>query len=156
MPDLYELNNAMPVAPLKIAALPSAAGMGKRINSFLVEFRKHAHNDKVKNDPAFQGYIEDNYLLDLDDDESNMYIVGSVGRTTAIKNTSDLDYQTMKKMHEEASLELSGGRKPIGNIAFRNWNKSAYRYDSKNNRYVLKKEINAGVDVPKTIKWNRY
>ena len=72
------------------------------------------------------------------------------------KNTSDLDYQIMKKMHEEASLELSGGRKPIGNIAFRNWNKSAYRYDSKNNRYVLKKEINAGVDVPKTIKWNRY
>lgn len=66
MPDLYELNNAMPVAPLKIAALPSAAGMGKRINSFLVEFRKHAHNDKVKNDPAFQGYIEDNYLLDFD------------------------------------------------------------------------------------------
>lgn len=72
------------------------------------------------------------------------------------KNTSDLDYQIMKKMHEEASLELSGGKKPIGDIAFRNWNKSAYRYDSKNNRYVLKKEINAGVDVPKTIKWNRY
>ena len=72
------------------------------------------------------------------------------------KNTSDLDYQIMKKMHEEASLELSGGRKPIGDIAFRNWNKSAYKYDSKNNRYVLKKEINAGVDVPKTIKWNRY
>lgn len=72
------------------------------------------------------------------------------------KNTNDLDYQIMKKMHEEASLELSGGRKPIGDIAFRNWNKSAYSYDSKNNRYVLKKEINAGVDVPKTIKWNRY
>ena len=72
------------------------------------------------------------------------------------KNTSDLDYQIMKKMHEEASLELSGGRKPIGDIAFRNWNKSAYKYDSKNNRYVLKKEINAGADVPKTIKWNRY
>ena len=31
------------------------------------------------------------HYYDIDDDESNMYIVGSVGRTTAIKNTSDLD-----------------------------------------------------------------
>lgn len=31
------------------------------------------------------------HYYDIDDEESNMYIVGSVGRTTAIKNTSDLD-----------------------------------------------------------------
>lgn len=62
MPNLQELENAMPVAPLKIAALPSAEQMGKRINDYLVAFRKSVHNDKVKNDPAFHGYIENNYL----------------------------------------------------------------------------------------------
>lgn len=62
MPNLRELENAMPVAPLKIAALPSARIMGQRINDFLVEFRKTIHNDKVKTDPAFQGYSEQNYL----------------------------------------------------------------------------------------------
>ena len=65
MPNLRELENAMPVAPLKIAALPSAMKMGQRVNDYMVEFRKTIHNDKVKNDPAFHGYSEDNYLVDL-------------------------------------------------------------------------------------------
>ena len=49
MPDLRELENAMPVAPLKIVALPSAAKLGQRINNYMVEFRKNVHNEKVKN-----------------------------------------------------------------------------------------------------------
>lgn len=65
MPNLQELENAMPVAPLKIAALPSAERMGRRINDYLVAFRKSVHNDKVKNDPAFHGYIESNYLASV-------------------------------------------------------------------------------------------
>ena len=63
MPNLRELENAMPVAPLKIVALPSAERMGRRINDYMVSFRKSINNDKVKNDPAFHGYIENNYLL---------------------------------------------------------------------------------------------
>ena len=62
MPNLRELENAMPVAPLKIVALPSAVQMGQRINSYMVEFRKSIHNERVKKDPAFHGYIENNYL----------------------------------------------------------------------------------------------
>lgn len=65
MPNLRELENAMPVAPLKIAALPSAERMARRINNYLVEFRKHIHNDKVKKDPAFHGYSENNYMVDI-------------------------------------------------------------------------------------------
>ena len=63
MPNLRELENAMPVAPLKLIALPSAEKMARRINNHLVEFRKSIHNDKVKNDPAFQGYSEKDYLV---------------------------------------------------------------------------------------------
>ncbi len=66
MPNLNELEDSMPVAPLKIVALPSAEQMGQRINHYMVEFRKSVRNDKVKNDPAFHGYIENNYLLNID------------------------------------------------------------------------------------------
>lgn len=65
MPNLQDIENAMPVAPLKIVALPSAERLGRRINEYMVEFRKSIHNDKVKNDPAFHGYIEKNYLVDV-------------------------------------------------------------------------------------------
>jgi len=66
MPNLHKLENAMPVAPLKIVALPSAREMGKRINEYMVQFRKNIHNDKVKNDPAFHNYIVDNYLAEVE------------------------------------------------------------------------------------------
>ena len=66
MPDLHKIENAMPVAPLKIVALNSAEKMGHRINNYMVEFRRSVHNDKVKNDPAFHGYFENNYLVDVD------------------------------------------------------------------------------------------
>ena len=66
MPNLRELENAMPVAPLKIVALASAEKMGKRVNDYLVGFRRDIKNEKVKNDPAFHGYIEDNYLVDCE------------------------------------------------------------------------------------------
>ena len=73
MPNLRELENAMPVAPLKIVALPSAAKMGREINDYMVEFRRSIHNDKVKKDPAFHGYIEDNYLINLDGNLRDLY-----------------------------------------------------------------------------------
>lgn len=66
MPNLQQLEDAMPVAPLKIIALPSAANMARRVNDYLVGFRRTIHNDKVKNDPAFHGYIENNYLMNVE------------------------------------------------------------------------------------------
>lgn len=62
MPNLHELENAMPVAPLKLIALDSAEALGRRINDHLVNFRKSINNS-LKKDPAFQGYTEDNYLV---------------------------------------------------------------------------------------------
>lgn len=64
MPDLHELEHTMPVAPLKLVALPSAENLSRRINDYLVSFRKSVNN-KVKNDPAFHGYSESSYLTDF-------------------------------------------------------------------------------------------
>ena len=63
MPNLVELESAMPVAPLKLLALDSCKELGNRINEYLVDFRKNVHND-IKQDPAFRGYSEENYLID--------------------------------------------------------------------------------------------
>lgn len=64
MPNLHELEAAIPVAPLKIVATESAAKLADSINRYLIEFRKTVNNI-AKNDPAFQGYVEDNYLASI-------------------------------------------------------------------------------------------
>ncbi|MDO5555640.1 MAG: hypothetical protein Q4G09_03010 [Clostridia bacterium] len=66
------------------------------------------------------------------------------------------DIQILKKMHEQASFELSAGKKIVNNIAFRNWNKSIYKYNSKSQSYVLKNGITVGRDVPKRINWKAF
>ena len=66
----------------------------------------------------------------------------------------DLDYLILKKLHDQASRELSGGRKPINDRTYRDWNPSIYEYDKKRKSYVLRKNIITGSDVPKRIKWN--
>lgn len=62
-------------------------------------------------------------------------------------------YAILRNQHIQASIELSGGRKPIGNRAFRDWNSSIYRYDNKTKSYKLKSNIMATYDVPQKIKW---
>lgn len=61
------------------------------------DFRVFCNNIKLDNFEDMQTTVKGitkklnkNYY-DIDDEESNMYIVGSIGRTTAKKNTSDLD-----------------------------------------------------------------
>ncbi|MCM1126515.1 MAG: ribose-phosphate pyrophosphokinase [Lachnospiraceae bacterium] len=62
MPNISKLEAAIPVAPLKLIVLESAAKLGNSVNTHLVNFRRDIQNN-VKNDPAFEGYVADNYLL---------------------------------------------------------------------------------------------
>ncbi|MCQ2523291.1 MAG: ribose-phosphate pyrophosphokinase [Lachnospiraceae bacterium] len=62
MPELKLLENALPVAPLKVVALSSAAKLGKSVDNYLVDFRKHTKTG-IKSDPAFNGYVEPTYLM---------------------------------------------------------------------------------------------
>ncbi len=64
MPNLHELEAAIPVAPLKIVATESAAMLADKVNKYLVGYRKTVKSI-AKNDPAFQGYAESNYLVDV-------------------------------------------------------------------------------------------
>ncbi len=63
MPNLHELEAAIPVAPLKLVVMDSAVNLGENVNNHLVSFRKSVKNI-AKNNPAFEGYLSDNYILD--------------------------------------------------------------------------------------------
>lgn len=63
MPNLRELEAAIPVAPLKLVVMDSAIKLGNQVNNYLVNFRREVKNI-AKNDPAFEGYVSDNFILD--------------------------------------------------------------------------------------------
>ena len=63
MPNLQSLENALPVAPLKLVVMDSATQIGNEINDYLVSFRKSIHNNLTK-ETGFQGYVEDTYIAD--------------------------------------------------------------------------------------------
>ncbi len=65
MPNIQELETSMPVAPIKILTTQAALPLAKWINSYLVEFRQHLNNS-FKNDPAFYGYMENDYLIQVE------------------------------------------------------------------------------------------
>lgn len=61
MPNLEQLEKSLPFAPIKIVALESSDYLSKEVNEYLVGFR-HDIKSRVTKDPAFHGYIEDNFL----------------------------------------------------------------------------------------------
>lgn len=71
-------------------------------------------------------------------------------------SSSKIDYYFMRAQHNQASRELSGGRKPINDRDYRDWNASIYKYNEKTKSYNLKKGINVGFDVPKKISWKNF
>lgn len=62
MPNLTELEAAIPVAPLKLIVMDSATRLGNSVNNYLINYRKEIKNF-AKNDPAFEGYVSDNFLV---------------------------------------------------------------------------------------------
>ena len=61
------------------------------------------------------------------------------------------DYAIMKNLHDQASMELSAPRK-LSNMAYRNWNKSAYKYNQEKSRFEFRKGLGRSYDIPKYIK----
>ena len=65
MPNVKELESALPVAPLKLVAMQSAEALGRRINDYLVEYWRNIHHS-LRSDPAFHGYTESSYLCNAE------------------------------------------------------------------------------------------
>lgn len=63
MSDLKVLERTLPVAPLKIAALESCTELGKKVNDYIVQFRKDTSKEALSS-PVFSSYQMDNYLIE--------------------------------------------------------------------------------------------
>lgn len=61
------------------------------------------------------------------------------------------DDLVLKNMHNQASRELSKPKR-LSNMAYRNWNTSAYSYNEKKKRFEFREELGRSNDVPKYIK----
>ncbi|MDO5555575.1 MAG: hypothetical protein Q4G09_02675 [Clostridia bacterium] len=68
------------------------------------------------------------------------------------KFEKSVDDLILKNMHRQAATELSK-KSYLTNNNYLKWNKSAYRYNSKKNRFEFKEnELGRSYDVPKIIK----
>ena len=64
MTDQFDtLRNALPIAPIKIAALEGCKDFASKVNDHLVEFRHTNPTQEIEN-IHYKGYSEDSYLLD--------------------------------------------------------------------------------------------
>lgn len=76
-------------------------------------------------------------------------------RNTRVRKISQfnnsVDDLVIKNMHIQACIELSAPKK-LNNMAYRNWNKSAYVYNEKRKGYEFRNELGRANDVPKFIK----
>ena len=98
-------------------------------------------------------YIKEKENRKLENRNKNIEFTKKYMKSKRKKKGTQNDYDVLRQMHEQASRELSGGRKPISNRAFRDWNTSIYKYNERSKSYILKRGINVGADVPKKIKW---
>lgn len=64
---------------------------------------------------------------------------------------NSVDDLVIKNMYKQAGIELSTPKK-LNNMAYRNWNKSAYTYNERRKGFEFRKELGRSNDVPKFIK----
>ncbi len=62
MPNIKLMETALPVAPLKIAALDSCKELGQKVNDYIVRFRQDTLKESLDS-PLFSSYQLDNYLV---------------------------------------------------------------------------------------------
>ena len=62
MPNIKLMETALPVAPLKIAALDSCKELGRKVNDYIVRFRQDTLKESLDS-PLFSSYQVDNYLV---------------------------------------------------------------------------------------------
>ncbi|EEG73302.1 ribose-phosphate diphosphokinase [[Clostridium] hylemonae DSM 15053] len=63
MPNIKLMEEALPVAPLKIAALESCRELGQKVNDYIVRFRQQTLRESLDS-PLFSSYQLENYLIE--------------------------------------------------------------------------------------------
>ncbi len=63
MPNIKLMETALPIAPLKIAALDSSRELGKKVDQYIVQFRQDTLKESLDS-PLFSSYQLDTYLVE--------------------------------------------------------------------------------------------
>ncbi len=63
MPNIKLMETALPIAPLKIAALDSCKELGQKVDQYIVQFRQDTLRESLDS-PLFSSYQLDSYLVD--------------------------------------------------------------------------------------------
>lgn len=63
MPNIKLMETALPIAPLKIAALDSCRELGKKVDQYIVQFRQDTLKESLDS-PLFSSYQLDTYLVE--------------------------------------------------------------------------------------------
>ena len=62
MANIKSIEEALPVAPLKIAALDGCRDLGEKVNDYIVKFRKDTRKESLAS-PLYYNNQIDNYLI---------------------------------------------------------------------------------------------
>lgn len=108
-----------------------------KITRILQKDPRYIEEKKLRKDKSYKRHIQNT-------EESNKI----KRKIKQFKNNAD--DLILKNMHNQASSELSGRRK-LTNNAYREWNKSAYKYNENKKRYEFRDELGKSCDVPKFI-----
>ena len=112
---------------LKVS-LPYITKIIKTDDRYTLEKEERKKNSKIKHNKQIQKYVEEKR-----------------------RKKRDNDYLILKEMHKQASLELSKNSR-LSDMTYRDWNKSAYKYNSKKKRYEFREELGRSYDVKKYLK----
>lgn len=131
------------------------------LNLFFIEHKKQKEIAEKLNIPKYtvsRIVTKDDRYIKEKEERKNQSTINNKNKTIEYiyskrKQKKVDEYDSVKKMHMQAVMELSEKNKPMNNKAYRDWNPSIYKYNEKSKSYVLKKGINVGADVPKRIKW---
>ena len=74
-----------------------------------------------------------------------------VNKRKEVQFNNKVDDLALKNIHIQDSIELSEHKK-LTNMAYRNWNISAFKYNEKRKGYEFREELGRSADVPKFIK----
>ena len=69
----------------------------------------------------------------------------------AIQFEHKVDDLILRNMHNQASIEMSKPKK-LSDLAYRNWNTSAYTYNKQKKRFEFREELGRSYDVPRYLK----
>ncbi len=132
------------------------------LNLFFIEHKKQKEIAEKLNIPKYtvsRIVTKDDRYIKEKEERKNQSTINNKNKTIEYiyskrKQKKVDEYDSVKKMHMQAVMELSEKNKPMNNKAYRDWNPSIYKYNERSKNYVLKKGINVGADVPKKIKWS--